>query len=215
MLARLSRAVSEQVAGVWRAVEAGDIAADVGADLVAILVELGNAQGQGLALEVWTQERAEALGQLAELAERPAHALDGNRLREAVGTVLDGDPLDVSMRLSRLALSEAADAFTSMTRELLRNDPRATGWTRGMNTGACELCVWWSRGDQLWPANHVMPTHKGCQCRQVPAWTDNPEDVEYIARRTRQIDERAAYVAAAADRRAAVAGSVAATRAGR
>ena len=42
------------------------------------------------------------------------------------------------------------------------------GWTRGLNSGACQLCQWWSRDRQVWPLDHRMPTHKGCGCYPVP-----------------------------------------------
>ena len=204
-IARLSAAVAEQVDSVWAAVAAGDLAADTGADLVVILTELGNSQAQQLALESYTAERAAEVGALPDFPARPAHALDSSRLRDAVATIRDGLPDEVVMRLVRLAGSEVAEAFTRMTGALLRKDPRAIGWTRGMNTDACQLCEWWSRGDQLWPADHVMPTHKGCRCRQVPGWTTNPDDVEYIARRTQQIADAEARTEARKARAADVA----------
>lgn len=211
-IARLSAAVAEQVDSVWAAVEAGELAADTAADLVVTLTELGNSQAQALALESYTAERAAVLGELPDFPARPDHALDTDRLRQAVDTIRGGVPEELVMRLTRLAAAEAAEAFTRMTGALLRRDPRTVGWTRGMNTDACELCTWWWRGDKLWHPDHVMPTHKGCQCRQVPAWSTTAEDADYIQRRGEQIRAADERTAARNARRADIAKQVEQTR---
>lgn len=181
----LARTVGGQVQNVVDAVTLGELAPATGGDLSATLTELGNAQSQQLAQNTYAQERAVQIGQIPdELPPRPPHALDGARLQTAAQTIVEGKAADVGARLVRLATSEVLEAFHTMTSSLLRSDPMAMGWERGINTNACQLCVWWWRGGQFWAPNHAMPTHKGCACVQIPGWTT---EVEYIDRRTSEI----------------------------
>ncbi len=186
----LAANVRDQVAGVWQAVEAGTISADTGRDLVSVLVDLGTAQAEQLAVVTYARGRALSLSELPSLPTPKSPrdwALNRERLEAALDKVIDGDPEQIAMRLKRLANSEPAYAYKRKTGDLMNRDPRSLGWERGMNSDACQLCTWWWREGQLWAPNHVMPTHTGCMCRQIPMWTRNPDDIEYVERRTREI----------------------------
>lgn len=74
----------------------------------------------------------------------------------------------LDMRLTRLARGEIMHAAQSTTHEALTAEPAVEGWVRDLDSGACQLCQWWSRDGRVWDTGHQMPTHKGCTCRQLP-----------------------------------------------
>lgn len=79
----------------------------------------------------------------------------------ALATVLEGEG-DILMKLERLALNSplqsAQDAYDDAVKE------KGKGWVRQMDADPCQLCRWWWREGQVWPADHPMPTHPGCEC---------------------------------------------------
>lgn len=116
----------------------------------------------------------------------------GNRhgLRKVVRQVLEdvADPHgDTEMRLDRLSFSEPVYRSQQAYGTALAADERVGGWTRGLDSKACELCQWWSRDGRVWPAVHPMPTHKGCCCQQVPYIGDRGDvpATEYSAKVSR------------------------------
>lgn len=91
---------------------------------------------------------------------------DRERFGTAVGTILDGDPESIAMRLGRLALSEAIEAARGTTATYMRGSRKVDGWIRELDSDPCQLCQWWHRDGRVWPADHTMPVHKGCACAQ-------------------------------------------------
>lgn len=91
---------------------------------------------------------------------------DRARFDTAVTTILDGDDEAVAMRLGRLAWSESIDSARAVSSEYMRGTEQVDGWTRQLDSDPCELCTWWHRAGRIWPADHSMPTHKGCACAQ-------------------------------------------------
>lgn len=118
------------------------------------------------------------------------------RLAEAVRTVMTGPADEIDMRLSRLARSELADGAQTEYDRLIRDTPTVRGWTRGMESDACQLCRWWWREGRVWPADHTMPTHPGCSCTPVPVFV--PAD--QIPRVSRAAQYASAQRRAAANR---------------
>lgn len=97
-----------------------------------------------------------------------SHHTDPARLRDAVETVLRGDPSQRASRLQVMAQAETSEAGAWAMGEALRGDARVVGWTRVLDGKACQLCRWWWRDGRVWPKNHRMPRHKGCRCGQQP-----------------------------------------------
>lgn len=89
-----------------------------------------------------------------------------SRFDRAVSTILDGQAEAAAMRLGRLALSEAVDSARAVCAEYMRGTRRVSGWVRQLDSDPCELCTHWSWNGRVWPADHSMPTHKGCACAQ-------------------------------------------------
>ena len=91
---------------------------------------------------------------------------DRARFDTAVSTILDGGDEAAAMRLGRLALAEAIDSARAVAAEYMRGTQQVSGWVRQLDSDPCELCTHWSWSGRVWPADHSMPTHKGCACAQ-------------------------------------------------
>ena len=142
-----------------------------------ILVQTSGAAGlDGAAL---ARRQLEELGidvapdYFAPLTERSARndaiqrAIENrSRFDRAVSTILDGAAEAAAMRLGRLALSEAVDSARAVCAEYMRGTRQVSGWVRQLDSDPCELCTHWSWNGRVWPADHSMPTHKGCACAQ-------------------------------------------------
>ena len=142
-----------------------------------ILVQTSGAAGlDGAAL---ARRQLEELGidvapdYFAPLTERSARndaiqrAIENrSRFDRAVSTILDGEAEAAAMRLGRLALSEAVDSARAVCAEYMRGTRQVSGWVRQLDSDPCELCTHWSWNGRVWPADHSMPTHKGCACAQ-------------------------------------------------
>lgn len=95
---------------------------------------------------------------------------DLERLHKAAGTVLDvaDNSADPDAIVGRLARSEPLETGNRAASEAMNKQPAVEGWVRDTGGDCCELCEWWSRDGQVWPADHEMPTHKGCTCTPDP-----------------------------------------------
>lgn len=91
------------------------------------------------------------------------------RVAGALTTILDSD-LDTVMQLQRLAGSEALSSASSAFGEAIKRSPDVEGYTRGLDSNACELCEWLNKDDFVYPANRDMYTHPGCLCHPVPTF---------------------------------------------
>lgn len=150
---------------------AGTIDADTLRELVAGMIATVNAQGVLLGETVLAGYLETATGQPVTIAPADAaHFTDTERLAGAVATCLASDTDElVDTRLGRLAHSEPIDATQHGYAEAMRSRPDLVrGWTRELDSSACQLCQWWRRGGQVWPLGHAMPTHKGDCCTQRP-----------------------------------------------
>lgn len=92
------------------------------------------------------------------------------QVSDALHTVLDGEPEKIGMRLTRLARSVTMTSAQEAYQDSLQADTRVSGWTRGLDMDACELCQHWERNGRVWPQDHPMPTHTNCKCQQVPVY---------------------------------------------
>lgn len=79
---------------------------------------------------------------------------------------------DMAMRIGRLAHSEPLGAAVRASDRAMAAQPLVEGWVRKLDPDPCQLCRWWWRDGQVWPKNHRMPHHKGCQCIKEPVFTE-------------------------------------------
>lgn len=83
----------------------------------------------------------------------------------ALETILDGDG-DLMMQMSRLALNAPLQAAQDAYDDAIKASGK--GWRRQLEADPCQLCRWWWREGRVWPADHAMPTHPGCECVARP-----------------------------------------------
>lgn len=158
---------AEQVLAAVAMYEAGDLTAEALAGIVAAFVAAGNSAAAVLGdlslAAVLSVELGRAVAPLG--VTRPAD--DPARLTKAARTLLGLSGASLA-RWERLARSEPLEAAARSYSEGIRRSRHVTGWTRNLSANACQLCQWWSRDGRVWPADHVMPTHKGCTCSPQP-----------------------------------------------
>lgn len=166
-----------RVLAMLDALRAGDIDLDTFRRAVAELVLDGNARAAELALAEWERTAVMLTGTPPPPPPAPLapHSADASRLHAAV-TTITADPAGahVASRLYRLARAEAAEAAQTTRGDAMRATPGLGGWTRGLESDACELCTWWWREGRVWSKTHRMPRHKGCVCTQVPVFDREP-----------------------------------------
>lgn len=166
---------------VWRvveALEAGEITQDEAVALIAAVVAVANRRAAHLA----------ALGVAADVtraARTPVPAVpvtrpeDVGRLGRAASTLLDaleGTP-DPEGRAKRLARSEVLKNASEARSEAIAGTEGVEGWVRQLNGDTCQLCTWWHRGGRVWPKDHPMPRHTGCDCTATPVIRDRIKPV--------------------------------------
>lgn len=183
----LSAGTARVIGQLWAQVEAGLITVtdftEVAADLVAVARAQGALAAQG-ALRAYLEA---TLGQAVAVAVLPA-ALERERILQALGTIVASD-LDTSMQLARLANNEPLDAAADAYTYAMRQEPAVSGWRRGIESGACQLCTWWARDGRVFRTEHTMPRHPGCACHQVPVineHTDNYQTANQAAAASRR-----------------------------
>lgn len=154
----------------------------VTSDLLQHINERGSVYGQ----LSYQQVRSILLDAAPEISTAPAPIVSTRpaKISESLATILDGDQDEIERRLERLGYVLPMESTHGGYAAALQRDPVATGWQRGLDAGACELCQWWARDGRVWPKDHPMPTHKGCKCQQIPAVGD-VAPTEYTAKRQR------------------------------
>ena len=183
-MARLGNRTAAAVLGVFRAFTRGTVSTDELGQLAAAEIVRGMGSGRVLALQDYAAASYAALG-TAPTAALGATASVGKSLGEhdrlaAAAVDIVSEPVETAsgaadMRLERMTRSEVYGATQDQRTDTLAADQRATGWVRGMNADACQLCQWWSRDGRVWPSSHVMPTHTGCSCWQIPQFKGETE----------------------------------------
>lgn len=166
VLVKLSDAAGELVARLWRLVENGTITQEMFVDQCAVVVQIARRRGEHAALL-----SLRAAVEVHEQTPRPAADVirpeELDRLHRALNTVLGSDQ-DTIMQLVRLATNEVLQAANAAFTEGMKQTPKVQGWSRRLESDACQLCRWWWRDGTVWPVDHVMPTHPGCTCTQKP-----------------------------------------------
>lgn len=172
LIAGLSQGTVRVVEQLWNAVEAGRLTTtdfhEIAADLIAVARQQGALAAQA-ALRAYLEANA-ATATIVAVA--PSYA-ERARLAAAIGTILASDH-DTLMQLTRLATNEPMDAAADAYSWAMERAEGVTGWTRGLDAKACQLCRWWARDGRVWRPDHPMPRHPGCLCHQVPVIGETP-----------------------------------------
>lgn len=180
-LGRLAQTTSDALVGLWEARLAGTITDDEFLDLAHTVLRLATRQGLEVgALSIRAHlEVATGMPQPAITPTLPP-ADDDARLAAALQTILANREAveEISTRLERIGRNEPVEAATRAASEAMQADTRVTGWTRGLESDACELCRWWHREGRVWQPTHPMPRHTGCQCHPVPAIGDTSDNAQ-------------------------------------
>lgn len=186
-LAQLGDSTEREVSRLFALYTAGAVTRDQFVDLATVSISLGQQQGRVMAevsLLAWLD--AAGLPPVPVAAAPIAHYTDSDRVRRGLGTIMaDGvlDPDVTEKRLRRLGHAETVEASQQSFGKSMQQSPYVSGWTRGLEPKACELCRWWDRDGTIWPTDHTMPTHKGCVCTPIP------QQVKQVARVGREGQE--------------------------
>lgn len=165
-LGKITSLLLKQVRKALAEAEAGKIAEDVLADIVALYIAGANSAAASVAditvANDITRETGSASAPLG--ITRPKN--DEARLTKAVQTLIaDGGS---KARFERLAESEVLDSASRATDQAIRRNLRVTGWVRVLNAGACHRCQEWAEGGRVFPQKSRMKRHNGCTCKQQP-----------------------------------------------
>lgn len=95
------------------------------------------------------------------------------QVRAVIRTTIEASRTDdeLATRLARIADNEPRYVARDTYQKSLQASRDVEGWTRGLDSDPCQLCVWWWRDGRVWPKNYPLQHHKGCQCTQVPVVT--------------------------------------------
>lgn len=151
------------------AFESGQISQGTFITAMADVTVQARAQGATYAVSVLRDYVETSLG--APVVVSPAMPpADIDRLETAVATILGSDQ-DTRMQIVRLATGETLEAAHKAYGDTMEKLPMVKGWTRGLDSAACELCQWWGREGRVFRPEHQMPRHTGCVCHPVPTVT--------------------------------------------
>ncbi|ADG80467.1 Phage head morphogenesis protein, SPP1 gp7 family OS=Tsukamurella paurometabola (strain ATCC 8368/ DSM / CCUG 35730 / CIP 100753 / JCM 10117 / KCTC 9821/ NBRC 16120 / NCIMB 702349 / NCTC 13040) OX=521096 GN=Tpau_3895 PE=4 SV=1 [Tsukamurella paurometabola] len=174
-LQRLGEKTARAVLELLEVYRAGQVDEAVFAEALGQMVAAVNSSARAAAdvvaaraVETVLGERVTATGSAAVSAVE-----DHGRLARAAATfagILADE--DVDARLERFARDEPAQAAQQQVVHSYKSHG-IDGYTRGLNAGACELCVWLRKehlrpGGFVYPASKPMHRHTGCRCTPIP-----------------------------------------------
>lgn len=177
-LRELSERSKDLLLKAWSAVERGDLPKAVFSSIAAEIVAIANERGRAAAEIALNGYMIAAVGEVTPPVVVAAVVDDRARLEKAFATIMDSDQ-DIIMQLERIGVVEPLEAAARRMSEGIQQDQRVKGWVREMEADACQLCRWWWREGREWPAEHPMPTHKGCTCTQLPVTRDEIASTAY------------------------------------
>lgn len=199
-LHELGERTARQVLALLDQLDAGALQLSQVPELAAVLVKLGADQAAALAVSEMVQDMADAgvpPGRLPSVSGVTAHTSLANA-EMAAATVVAGPREQVATRLARLARGAVSRGAQDARESTMQRSELVEGWTRGVDSTSCQLCVWWWREGRVWPKTHHMPRHPGCTCVQVPKLVDNLQGVSTAAynesAERRELDRRGAYL---------------------
>lgn len=152
---------------LWSAVEQGALTQAEFPTVAAQVVAVANERGRAAAEIALNGYLTAAAGEVTAPVVVATVVDDRGRLEKALATIMATDQ-DIIMQLERIGVVEPLEAAARRMSEGIQRDQRVKGWVREMEADACQLCRWWWREGREWPAEHLMPTHKGCVCTQLP-----------------------------------------------
>lgn len=160
----LAQEAADRLVTLWERWEAGEVDRKQFIALAVVLLSVSRARAAALA----------DLGLAADLTRLRGTPVAPVGLAAPVGTplaavedTLAGPPyaLAPAVAVAVLGRSETLAAVQDTYSEGLRVS-NVYGWTRVLNSGACELCV--GLAGEVLPASAQMFHHKGCGCSQRP-----------------------------------------------
>lgn len=166
-LRNLSDKTKDLLLRLWSGVEQGALTRDEFPNVAAQVVAVANERGRAAAEIALNGYLTAAAGEVTTPVVVAPVVDDRDRLEKAFMTILATDQ-DIIMQLERIGVVEPLEAAARRLSLGIQRDQRVKGWIREMDSDACQLCRWWWREGREWPAEHPMPTHKGCVCTQLP-----------------------------------------------
>lgn len=178
-LDRLSNDTEAKAQRVLDQLEAGDIDQAAAIALLAAIILVAQKRGAAVA-ELSFAAQVSAMSRTPTAA---AGVLVGapNIVRDVITkTVTTSRGIDETRtRITRIAQNEPQEVAKQTYGNALQRSEKVEGWTRGLDSDPCELCVWWSRDGRVWPKDYPLAHHKGCQCTQVPVLAHRVAEVPY------------------------------------
>lgn len=166
-LQRLRDTTADAVQSLWAQVEAGTLTREAFMDLAVILIQTARRQGLSLG-SLSIRAYLEAVTGTPQRVTVPPPPEDRAQIAAGVATVLAGAHEQVSARIARLAGNEPVAAATEGAQWVMEWEPSITGYTRGLEAEACDLCTWWAAESHKFAPTAQMPRHPNCLCHQVP-----------------------------------------------
>ncbi|WP_261623292.1 VG15 protein [Nesterenkonia marinintestina] len=163
---RLGAQASASLLGLNSLMEAGTITREEFIDTAATVVDVARQRGTAAGEAYFRAYAEQATGRPYTLAATLPES-QAERLSTALATILAASQ-DTHMQLDRLATAEPMEAASDGFQQAMQREKTVTGWTRGLDTGACQLCTWWWREGRVFQPTHRMPRHTGCRCHPVP-----------------------------------------------
>jgi len=157
------RDMKRRLANVTRDGVLSAYARDATADDLAYLVATGNMHEYALAdIALAAVVGAAPLGLMLDVEA------EYERLRDAVGTILDDTEHETEMQLARLGEAEPLAAAQTAWNEGMDAHPQVTGWTRVTGPDPCPLCRGLETDDPLPASVPMLVPHPGCGCTAEP-----------------------------------------------
>lgn len=163
---RIGEQSAGSLTGLLGLLEQGTITRAEFIDTASTVVDTANIRGHAAGQAYFRAYIEEATGTPYALAPTVV-ASERDRLAKAMTTILTTEQ-DTTMQLQRLATVEPIQSASNGFQDAMQKEHRVTGWERGLDSGACQLCSWWWRDGRIFHKDHTMPRHKGCRCHPIP-----------------------------------------------
>lgn len=163
----LGELAAGQVEVIFTSWQEGRLTTQEAVDLLAAFIAGANSRAVALADLALAATLMQQMGVPVPTVGLTPPVGDAERLHKAAATILSIPDVTLE-RVQRLARAEPLDAASTAFSRGIKKSPHVKGWVRSVSGSGCELCDWWRRDGQVWPADHPMPTHKGCTCSQIP-----------------------------------------------
>lgn len=178
-LDRLSADAEAKAQKVLDQLEAGDIDQAAAIALLVAIILVAQKRGAAVA-ELSFAAQVSALSKAPIVAAGVAVGAPDIVHRVIEKTVSTSKGIDETRtRIARIAQNEPQEVAKQTYGKAMARSEKVEGWTRGLDSDPCELCVWWSRDGRVWPKDYPLAHHKGCQCTQVPVLAHRVAEVPY------------------------------------